>query len=80
MTQTPILLVEDFAPDARLIVEMLRDAEGGDEYDLTHVRTMAAAEAALGGQKFSCVLLDLGLPGSRRGSVWWPPARMGRLS
>lgn len=64
MTQTPILLVEDFAPDARLIVEMLRDAEGGDEYDLTHVRTMAAAEAALVGQKFSCVLLDLGLPDS----------------
>lgn len=64
MNQTPVLLVEDFAPDARLILEMLRDAEGGDEYDLTHVRTMAAAEAALAGQKFSCVLLDLGLPDS----------------
>lgn len=64
MTQNPVLLVEDFAPDARLIVEMLRDAEGGDEYDLTHVRTMAAAEAALSGQRFSCVLLDLGLPDS----------------
>ena len=64
MPSKPVLLVEDFAPDARLIVEMLRDAEGGASFDITHVSTMAAAESALKGQSFACVLLDLGLPDS----------------
>lgn len=64
MSIQPILLVEDFAPDARLIVEMLRDAEGGADFEITHVSTIAAAEAAMKGQSFACVLLDLGLPDS----------------
>ena len=64
MPRTSVLLVEDFTPDARLIEELLKDAEGGADYQLSHVRSLGAAEAALKSEDFDCVLLDLGLPDS----------------
>lgn len=64
MARTSVLLVEDFTPDARLIEELLKDADGGADYQLSHVRSLGAAEAALKAENFDCVLLDLGLPDS----------------
>jgi len=57
-----ILLVEDNPGDARLVVEMLREADA-DEFRLTHVSTLEAGVAHLtGGAPTDVVLLDLSLP------------------
>jgi diguanylate cyclase (GGDEF)-like protein len=57
-----ILLVEDNPGDARLVVEMLREATG-DEFVLTLVDTVALAVAHLhAGTTTHAVLLDLSLP------------------
>ena len=64
MKPTPVLLVEDYAPDVRLIQEMLRESADADEFDLTVASSIADAEQALGSQDFPLVLLDLGLPDS----------------
>jgi diguanylate cyclase (GGDEF)-like protein/PAS domain S-box-containing protein len=65
MSRKPInvlLLVEDSPGDARLLREMLTDQDGPHRTDVTHVESMAEAEAHLGKGKFDIVLLDLGLP------------------
>jgi diguanylate cyclase (GGDEF)-like protein len=58
-----VLLVEDNAGDARLVVEMLREI-GSRKVNLTHVDTVAAAIAFLTTQAddVDIVLLDLSLP------------------
>ena len=57
----PILVVEDDRGDARLVLEMLADADLGVPTEL--VATLAEARRKLR-QSVSCVLLDLGLPDS----------------
>ena len=57
----PILVVEDDPGDARLVLEMLADADLGLPREL--VATLAEARRRLR-QPVSCVLLDLGLPDS----------------
>lgn len=58
---TSVLLVEDSAGDARLIVEMLRDA-GAGAFQLEHVDRLASALERLNRSAVDVVLLDLGLP------------------
>lgn len=58
-----VLLVEDNPGDARLIVEMLREAS--DEFDLQQVDSLKAALAELDRAAVDVVLLDLGLPDSQ---------------
>jgi diguanylate cyclase (GGDEF)-like protein len=56
-----LLVVEDSAPDLRLLQEALR---GGGEpaFELRLARSMSEAEAAVRAETFDCVLLDLSLP------------------
>lgn len=58
-----VLLVEDNPGDARLVVEMLKDA-GDVEYTVAHVTTVGAAVETLLGRPddHDVVLLDLSLP------------------
>src|SRR4051812_17917051 len=56
-----VLVVEDKPADALLAAQML----GGGLFEVTHAATAADAVEALLGQRFSCVLLDLGLPDAR---------------
>ncbi len=62
-TPLTVLLVEDNPGDARLVHEALL-ASGEAFFEVTHVRTMAAALDALAGRPFDAVLLDLCLPDS----------------
>lgn len=55
------LLVEDNSADARLIMELLKDA-GGESIDLVHVDTLHDALDLLSKERFDVVLLDLFLP------------------
>ena len=55
-----ILLVEDNPGDARLVQELLADANA--TYAITHTPTLAAAVAALQAQTFDLALVDLHLP------------------
>ncbi|HEU0132577.1 MAG TPA: PAS domain S-box protein [Mycobacteriales bacterium] len=57
---TRVLLVEDSAGDAMLVRLSLGRLPARP--DVTWVETLAAARAALSGQAFDCVLLDLDLP------------------
>lgn len=59
----PVLLVEDEPGDARLVRELLREAE--PRYAVDTATTLAAAIDALGRQRYAAVLLDLGLPDSQ---------------
>jgi diguanylate cyclase (GGDEF)-like protein len=56
-----ILVVEDSAADLRLLSEALK-AAGDAQPEVSVVRTLADAEAAVRAGPFDCVLLDLGLP------------------
>ncbi len=56
-----VLLVEDNPADARLVREMLADAEGA-LFSLTHVPDLEKGIEALARDHFDAVLLDLGLP------------------
>ncbi|HVT36850.1 MAG TPA: diguanylate cyclase, partial [Nevskiaceae bacterium] len=56
------LLVEDSMADARLLRELVRDADPTLQPELTHVQTLAHATAAITGGNYDCVLLDLNLP------------------
>jgi signal transduction histidine kinase len=53
-----LLLVEDNEADVELITLLL----AGSRYDVTAVGSVASAEAALAGERFELVLLDLHLP------------------
>jgi len=57
---TSLLLIEDNVGDARLVREMLLD-EMPDTTTVTHVQTMADAEAFLAEEHTDIVVLDLGL-------------------
>ena len=61
IARAPILIVEDDPGDARLVREMLADADLG--LPIESVATLAEARQRLR-QPVSCVLLDLGLPDS----------------
>ncbi len=54
-----LLLIEDDAGDAYLVQDLLEHS--GEPFDITWVRTLGEALAALSGG-FDCALLDLGLP------------------
>ena len=56
-----VLLVEDNPGDARLLREVVRDAEGAHIH-LTHVDTLGKALARLDADQFDVVMLDLSLP------------------
>ena len=56
-----VLLVEDNPGDARLLREVVREAEGA-HIDLTHVDTLSKALLRLKGEQFDVVMLDLSLP------------------
>jgi diguanylate cyclase (GGDEF)-like protein/PAS domain S-box-containing protein len=58
---TRLLLVEDNPGDARLLREMLREP-GSHQVELTHVETLAEAEACILQAVFDVIMLDLGLP------------------
>jgi PAS domain S-box-containing protein len=56
-----VLLVEDNPGDARLLREVVREAEGA-HIQLTHVDTLGKALQRLGAEPFDVVMLDLSLP------------------
>jgi PAS domain S-box-containing protein len=56
-----VLLVEDNPGDARLLREVVREAEGA-HIQLTHVDTLAKALGKLDSDQFDVVMLDLSLP------------------
>jgi serine phosphatase RsbU (regulator of sigma subunit) len=55
-----LLLVEDDEGDAFLVRELLDETDASR--DVTWVRSLAEAQAALATDSFDCVLMDLGLP------------------
>lgn len=59
-----LLLVEDNRSQAMIMEKML--ADGGMEYEVCHVQTLADAKAKLADAKVACVLLDLTLPDAAR--------------
>lgn len=59
----PVLLVEDEPGDARLVRELLREAE--PRYVMDTAASLAAALAQLAQKRYAAVLLDLGLPDSQ---------------
>ena len=64
--QFKILLVEDNPGDARLIEELMKEAEETVHFDLVQVESLSEALHSLGGDNsFDSVLLDLGLPDSQ---------------
>jgi diguanylate cyclase len=60
----PVLLVEDNRGDARLVQELLKDAENA--YQVSHVERLADARQRLMESGAGCVLLDLSLPDASR--------------
>lgn len=56
-----VLLVEDNPGDARLLREVVREAEGA-HIELTHVDTLSKALLRLKEEQFDVVMLDLSLP------------------
>lgn len=62
--QIRVLLVEDNAGDARLIQEMLSEAQGAS-FDIRHVVTLSSGVQCLIEGEYEVVLLDLGLPDSK---------------
>jgi len=60
-----ILLVEDNKGDARLIEEMLLEAEETAHFELVTVESLGEALRHLSENTFDSVLLDLGLPDSQ---------------
>jgi diguanylate cyclase (GGDEF)-like protein len=59
-----LLLVEDNRSQALMMQKMLED--GGVEYEVVHVGTLAAAKEHLATSRVSCILLDLTLPDADR--------------
>ena len=63
-----ILLVEDNAADARLVVEMLRDAAADGifplSYEVIRAKRLSQAERLLEGAAYDVILIDLSLPDS----------------
>jgi signal transduction histidine kinase len=59
-----ILLVEDNAADADLVLEALDDSKS-ERFDVTGVECLEEALALIAGSPFQAVLLDLSLPDSR---------------
>ncbi|HKY92505.1 MAG TPA: response regulator [Nevskiaceae bacterium] len=57
-----LLLLEDSPADSRLLVESLRDAVSSGKVVVQTVRRLADALRELKRMRFSCVLVDLGLP------------------
>lgn len=57
-----LLLLEDSPADSRLLVESLRDAVASGQVVVQTVRRLADALRELKRMRFSCVLVDLGLP------------------
>ena len=60
----PVLLVEDNRGDARLVQELLKDAESA--FEVLHVERLADARQCLMESGAGCVLLDLSLPDASR--------------
>jgi diguanylate cyclase (GGDEF)-like protein len=60
-----ILLVEDNPGDARLIRDMLTDAEGSVGFPVDHCESLKACLAAVERKTYALILLDLGLPDSQ---------------
>lgn len=56
-----VLLVEDSAGDAGLVLQMLKRSPVVDS-EVDHVERVAAARAQLHQRSYDCILLDLGLP------------------
>jgi diguanylate cyclase (GGDEF)-like protein len=61
----PVLLVEDNRGDARLVQELLKDADNG-RFAVSHVERLADARQRLMESGAGCVLLDLSLPDASR--------------
>jgi diguanylate cyclase len=61
----PVLLVEDNKGDARLVQELLKEAETG-RFEVSHVERLADARQSLMETGAGCVLLDLSLPDASR--------------
>jgi diguanylate cyclase (GGDEF)-like protein len=61
----PVLLVEDNRGDARLVQELLKDADTGT-FEVLHVERLADARQSLMESGAGCVLLDLSLPDASR--------------
>lgn len=61
----PVLLVEDNRGDARLVQELLKEAESG-RFEVSHVERLADARQSLMETGAGCVLLDLSLPDASR--------------
>jgi diguanylate cyclase (GGDEF)-like protein len=61
----PVLLVEDNPGDARLVQELLKEADAG-RFEVTHVARLEDARQCLMETGAGCVLLDLSLPDASR--------------
>jgi diguanylate cyclase len=64
-TSFPVLLVEDNRGDARLVEELLTEADNG-RFQVSHVERLADARQSLMEKSAGCVLLDLSLPDASR--------------
>jgi diguanylate cyclase (GGDEF)-like protein len=62
---THILLVEDNPGDARLIRDMLTNAEGSVGFQVDHCESLKACLAAVSRTAYALVVLDVGLPDSQ---------------
>jgi diguanylate cyclase (GGDEF)-like protein len=67
-TTFQVLLVEDNPGDARLVQELLREADATElnEFEVSHVAGLAEARQQLMESGAGCVLLDLSLPDASR--------------
>ncbi len=68
MDPVSILMIEDNPGDARIIQDMLADAENM-EFDIDWKQTLKGGLESLGENQYDVVLLDLGLPDSPQSSV-----------
>jgi len=68
MDPVKILMIEDNPGDARIIQDMMADAENFD-YTVDWKQTLTTGIEALGENSYDLVLLDLGLPDSPQSSV-----------
>lgn len=58
-----LLLVEDSPSDAALLQGLLSEVEGVS-FNVSHVKSLAAAQVEVSEQAYDAVILDLGLPDS----------------
>lgn len=63
LTRLRVLLVEDNAIDARILIRALREA-AETRFEIDHAETLGSALAQVRSEAYDCILLDISLPDS----------------